>query len=416
MNRENITFGTGSRTLIILMSIGAVLIIIRFIMGLGSVSNLSDAYPWGFWIGIDVLTGVALAAGGFTVAALTHIFGKEKYRAVIRPAILTAFLGYIFVALGLIVDLGRGWNIWHVIFFWNHNSAMFEVGWCVLLYLTVLALEFAPVVFEEYKMTKAQENWDTFAPWVSILLVAWFVFVMTGYPWYAGITFIILSIFYFLFRNKLPKGSTVLLLIMAGVIFSVEHQSSLGSLFLIVPTKLSALWYTPYLPLNFLISAIMVGFAMVIFESWLSSRVFGFGLEKDVIKGLVRILPFFVAATALLRFWTLYNQTGFTFAAASGAQIFFFGLEIGLGLIIPFVLLVIPGTANSSNTSFLAATLIVLGVLFNRVNVSIVGISVPERGIYIPAIWEVLISVGIISTGIMLYYIMCSKLPVFEKR
>ncbi len=416
MNRLGITFGKGSRILFVLMSIGAALIIVRFLMGIGSVSNLSDAYPWGFWIGIDVLTGVALAAGGFTVAALAHIFGKEKYKAVIRPAILTAFLGYIFVAMGLIVDLGRGWNIWHMIFFWNKNSAMFEVGWCVLLYLTVLALEFAPVVFEEYKMTKAQENWEKFSPWVSIVLVSWFVFVMSGFPWYAGMTFIVLSVFYGIFRNTLPKGSTVLLLIMAGIIFSVEHQSSLGSLFLIVPTKLSSLWYTPYLPFNFLISAITVGFAMVVFESWLSSRVFGFGLEKDVLKGLIRILPFFVAATALLRFWTLYNQTGFALAGVSGAQLFFFGLEVVLGLIVPFILLLLPGTANSPNASFLAATLIVLGVVFNRVNVSIVGISVPGRGVYIPAIAEVLISVGIISTGIMVYFITCSKLPVFEKR
>ena len=292
MSREKLNInGTGSRILLVLIAIGAFLIGVRFIGGIGAVSNLSDGYPWGIWIGIDVLTGVALAAGGFTLAALVHIFGKEKYHSVIRPAILTALLGYIFVALGLVVDLGRGWYVWHLIFFWNKDSAMFEVGWCVLLYLTILALEFAPIVFEEYGLTKWQERWEKFAPWISIVLVSWFVFIMSGHTIYAGITFIVLSFFLITFWRSLPKGGTVIILIMAGVIFSVAHQSSLGSLFLIIPTKLSALWYTPLLPLNFLLSAIAVGFAMVIFESTLSSKVFGFGLEKDVIKGLGKILP-----------------------------------------------------------------------------------------------------------------------------
>ncbi len=414
MSNRNIEFGKGSRVLFGLIAIGAFLIGVRYIGGLGTVTNLSDKYPWGLWIGIDVLTGVSLAAGGFTLAAIVHIFGKEKYHAVIRPAILTAFLGYIFVALGLIVDLGRGWNIWHVIFFWNRDSAMFEVGWCVLLYLTILALEFAPVIFEEYGLNSWQEKWGKYSPWLSIILVSWFVFVMTGYPWYAGIAFIILAIFYFTYRRSLPKGSTVLLLIIAGIIFSFEHQSSLGTLFLIVPTKLSSLWYTPYLPLNFLLSAIMVGLAMVIFESSLSSRVFGFGLEKDVITGLAKKLPWLIIVTAVVRLYTLYQQTGFVLEGTP-AQLFFLGLEIIAGLLLPLVMLLFPGASDSPKTVFYAAAMVIAGVVINRVSVSMVGINIPDIPAYVPHPGEILITLGIISAGIMTFYVMCTKLPVFEK-
>ena len=415
MNNEKIDFKTkGMKILVALVGLGLLAVLIRFIFGIGAVSNLSDGYPWGLWIGVDVLTGVALSAGGFTLAAAVYVFGLKKYHSVVRPAILTAMLGYVLVAMGIAVDIGRGWNIWHLIFFWNHNSAMFEVGWCVMLYLSILGLEFAPIVFEEYKLTLWQERWDKFAPWLSIILISWFVFIMTAVPLYTGFTFIVLTICWALFRYKLPKGSTVIILIMAGVILSVQHQSSLGTVFLIVPTKLSSLWYSPYLPLNFLLSAVMVGIAMVIFESTLSSRVFGFGLEERVIIGLGRALPWAIAVVTVVRGLTLWlqNASGIT---ASGPQIFSFAVEVLAGLLVPFVLLMVSRKTLSAKTVFQAATLVVIGVVINRINVAIVGMTSTTHSLYFPHPGEIIITAGIISAGLLLFYILCRKLPVFHK-
>ena len=140
--------------LLVLIGLGVLTAIIRYLFGLGAISNLSDDYPWGIWIGFDLFCGVALAAGAFTVAAVVHIFGGEKIKPLLRPAILTGFLGYLLVIFALLVDLGRYYRIWYLTIFWNYHSPLFEVGWCVMLYTTVLALEFVPLVFEKYHLEK----------------------------------------------------------------------------------------------------------------------------------------------------------------------------------------------------------------------------------------------------------------------
>ena len=178
---------------------------LRVMYGLGGSTNLSDKFPWGIWIGFDVMCGVGLAAGGFTLVAMVHIFNIEAYKPVLRPAILTAFLGYSLVVVGLLFDLGRPDRLWHPLVMWNPHSVMFEVAWCVTLYSTVLFLEFLPMVFEKFGMHKPLE-------WIH--------------------------------RISVP-------LMILGVLLSTLHQSSLGTLFLIVPEKLYALWYTPILPLLF---------------------------------------------------------------------------------------------------------------------------------------------------------------------
>ncbi|HEX9759967.1 MAG TPA: NrfD/PsrC family molybdoenzyme membrane anchor subunit, partial [Candidatus Acidoferrales bacterium] len=186
---------------------------IRVWHGLGASTNLNNQFPWGLWIGFDVLCGVGLAAGGFTLVAIVHIFNLEHYRPILRASILTAFLGYVLVILGLAFDLGQPLRIWHPLVMWNPRSVMFEVAWCVMLYTTVLALEFAPVVLEKF-------GWR--APLRAIRMIS------------------------------VP-------LMIAGILLSTLHQSSLGSLYLIVPHKLHTLWYTPLLPLLFFLSAICAG-------------------------------------------------------------------------------------------------------------------------------------------------------------
>ncbi|MDH4043777.1 MAG: polysulfide reductase NrfD, partial [Gemmatimonadota bacterium] len=178
--RTPVTRGVGM--LAVLGAIGLGLIAYRFAAGLGAVTNLSDGYPWGFWIGMDVLVGIALAAGGFVMAGVVHLFGGHRFHPLARPAVLTALLGYLLFIFALSVDLGRPWNIWQALISWNHVSPMFEVSWCVTFYTFVLALEFAPVVFERFGWRTLHRWWFQSTPFAIIGFVMLFVFAMTGSP------------------------------------------------------------------------------------------------------------------------------------------------------------------------------------------------------------------------------------------
>ena len=201
----------------------------------------SRTHAWGLWVGFDVMGGVALAAGGFIVTAAVYIFRLERLHAIVRPAVLTAFLGYVAVAVGLLFDLGLPWNIWHMMVYWNPHSPLFEVGWCVMLYLTVLTLEFFPVPAEEFR-------------------------ALAKVPAVAS-------------KLRLP-------LVLLGIGLSTLHQSSLGSLFLIMPYRLHPLWYSPILPLLFLVSAIGLGMMMVMFESHLTAYLYRRKPETEVLASL----------------------------------------------------------------------------------------------------------------------------------
>ena len=230
--------------LYLLLAAGAGILWIRFTRGLGAVTNLSDTFPWGLWVGFDVLCGVGLAAGGFAITSAVYVFNIKRLKPIVRPTVLTAFLGYALVVVALLFDLGRPWNIWHPLVMWNPRSVMFEVSWCVTLYLTVLLLESSGMVFERLGWTRA-------------LVV---------------------------------QKAAVVPLVIAGALLSTLHQSSLGSFYLIVPTKLHALWYTPLLPVIFFLSAFTVGFAMVIAESRLSSKATGHRLEMPILMDVARAL------------------------------------------------------------------------------------------------------------------------------
>jgi Ni/Fe-hydrogenase subunit HybB-like protein len=222
----------------------AAAIVARFIGGIGYVSNLTTARPWGLWIGVDVASGVALAAGGFTTAFLAHILGRHYYEPVVRPALLTAMLGYTFVVLGLLVDIGRSWAIWKPMLYWNPTSVLFEVAMCVMFYLNVLYIEFFP---SWWSGSRAGSTCPGRCPRST---------AAGGRP--APLA-----------DASWPRIMWVF--IIAGVVLSCMHQSSLGSLMLIAPTKLHPLWYTPMLPLLFLTSAIAVGYPMVVFEATLAT-------------------------------------------------------------------------------------------------------------------------------------------------
>jgi Ni/Fe-hydrogenase subunit HybB-like protein len=340
---------------------------LRVVYGLGGSTNLSDKFPWGIWIAFDVMCGVGLAAGGFTLVATVHIFNIQKYKPVLRPAILTAFLGYTLVTVGLLYDLGRPDRLWHPLVMWNPHSVMFEVAWCVTLYSTVLFLEFIPVVCEKFGWNKPME-------WVH--------------------------------RISVP-------LMILGVLLSTLHQSSLGTLFLIVPEKLYPLWYSPILPLLFFVSAIGVGLAMTIFESWHSSRAFGRALELPLLAGLARVLAVVMSVYLWIRFLDLAHRHAFGLLARNREETWLFLLEIALTAI-PTVLLYQARIRMRPGALYACAVMVVFGFVANRLNVGITGLEAGSGTTYNPRWSEIAITLSIVATGFAIFRAIAHYFPVFE--
>jgi Ni/Fe-hydrogenase subunit HybB-like protein len=355
--------------LMIVLLAGLYATVLRFTRGLGASTHLSDAFPWGLWIGFDVLCGVMLAAGGFLLTATVYIFNLEKFKPIIRPTVLTAFLGYSLVVVALMFDLGRPYRIWHPLVMWNPHSVMFEVAWCVMLYTTVLALEFAPIVFERLRLK--------------------------------GPTRILHAI-------SIP-------LVIAGVLLSTLHQSSLGSLYLIVPEKLNPLWYSPLLPVFFFISAVAVGLAMVIFESWMSAKAFHKQLEMPLLQSLGRVLLVVLGVYAVLRFEDLLNRGVLPMLQHSTYETELFFLEVVIGLLLPIALLANPRIRATAGGLYLSAVLVVLGFVTNRLNVSITGMEGAAGVHYIPKWTELAVTASIIGAGFTIFALAVKHLPIFPE-
>jgi Ni/Fe-hydrogenase subunit HybB-like protein len=379
----------GVVTLAFLMAAGAVAIVARYVGGIGYVTNLTTARPWGLWIGVDVASGVALAAGGFTTAFLAHIVSRHYYEPIVRPALLTAMLGYTFVVLGLLVDIGRSWAIWKPMIHWNPHSVLFEVAMCVMLYLNVLYLEFAPIVVAQYKgrVNLPGPLAALNAPVEGLLKLA-----------------------------DAVTGKMMWFLIIAGVVLSCMHQSSLGSLMLIAPTKLHPLWYTPILPLLFLTSAIAVGYPMVVFETTLATSSLKLNHEMEILTPLSRFTVFLLGLYLALKVGDMVVRGTYVYLLDGTAQTNAFLVEMLLGVIAPWVMLVLPGVRQSRGGLFIASTLIVGGVLVNRVNVFVVGYRPPiSEANYAPAFSEILITVGLIAGLMLLYRFLVTYLPVLNR-
>ncbi len=378
----------GVLTLAVFMAMGAATIVARYIGGIGYVSNLSTAHPWGIWVGIDVASGVALAAGGFTTAFLAHIFGRQYYEPVVRPALLTAMLGYTFVVLGLLVDIGRSWAIWKPMIYWNPNSVLFEVAMCVMIYLNVLYIEFIPIVVERFK---DRVNLPGFlgalnGPLDGLLKLA--EKVLDRIMW---------------------------IFIIAGVVLSCMHQSSLGSLMLIAPTKLHPLWYTPILPLLFLTSAICVGYPMVIFESTLASSSLKLDPEMKILSSLSRITIFLLGLYLALKVGDMVMRGTYVYLLDGTARTNSFLVELVFGVLVPWLMLLSSRVRKSRKALFFVSCLIVGGVMLNRINVFIVGYQPPiTTGGYFPAITEIMVTVGLIATLMFVYRLIVTYLPVLN--
>lgn len=356
-----------STTFWLVIATGVVATVIRFGWGLGASTNLSDRFPWGLWIGFDILCGVGLAAGGFVVAGSVYIFNLKEYRAILRPAILTAFLGYLLVIASLMFDLGRPWYIWHAIFMWNPRSVMFEVAWCVMLYTTVLFLEFSPILFERLKLEKPQ---------------------------------------------RILHAVTIPLVIL-GVILSSLHQSSLGSLYLIVPSKVYPLWYSSNLPYFFFLSAVAVGPAMVTMESFLSSIAFDREIEISILSRLGKVSAVALSVYFVLKVEDLIGNHLFPYLFTLNLEGILYWLEIVLGILVPIVLLVQDRIRNNKNGLFFASLFIVLGFILNRLNLSITSITASSGVNYFPGWIEISVSLMMVGIGFALFRLAVQYLHIF---
>jgi Ni/Fe-hydrogenase subunit HybB-like protein len=352
-----------------IMAAGIYCTYLRFFRGLGAATHLSDQFPWGLWIGFDVMCGVMLAAGGFTLMAAVEIFNIKRFHSIVRPTILRAFLGYLLVCAALMYDLGLPWNIWHPLVMRNPHSVMFEVAWCVMLYTTVLALEFSPIVLEHFKLK----------------------------------------------RTLRIVRSLMVVFVILGVLLSTLHQSSLGTLYLIMPNKLHPFWWSPLLPVFFFISAIAVGLAMTIFESSMSSKYFGRELELPILRDLGRVLVVVLALYGILKFEDLYHRGALGLVFVSSYEQRFFLLEIVLSVLAPLGLLLIPKVRESAQGLYLAAVLTLLGFVTNRLNVTITGVENAVGGRYAPKWTEVVITAMFAALGFAIFGLAAKYLPIFPE-
>jgi Ni/Fe-hydrogenase subunit HybB-like protein len=364
--------------LLALMGIAFVVAMVRFAIGIGAISDLSYSYPWGFWISFDLFTGVAISSGGFIMAGLVYILGFKEYRPLLRPSVLTAFLGYLMVAVALLVDLGHPERIWYMIIHRNHTSVLLEIGICVMSYLTVLAIEFAPVVLEGLK-------WEKLAHLI----------------------------------HRFIKPFVIL-----GVVLSTLHQSSLGSLLLIQPEKLNPLWWTPILPILFFISALAIGLAMVIFESSLSSRYFKRGLETHLLEKLAQAIPIVLIVYLAVKFGELAVAGDLGYLFTGGRMSVLFWAEILLSIIIPIWWFSIKKNRQNPNMLLAGVLILLLGMIMNRFDVSWLAVKHPDPLTYLPSFMsnvryfptlpEISVSLGIFSAGILTFGLAVRYLPVFE--
>ncbi len=358
-----------------ILAVGLPMIAYRFLYGLGAATNLSQTNPWGLWIGLDVLCGVALAAGGYTVAGTVYLFGLKEYYPVLRAAVLTGFLGYFFVVVGLMVDLGQPWRLpYPMIYSYGVTSVMFLVAWHVALYLTVQFLEFCPAILEWLV-------WKNIRRWAV----------------------------------RLTIGATVF-----GVILSTLHQSALGALFLMAPAKLHPLWYSPFIPIYFFISSIIAGLSMVIVESTLSHKIFRDQIDPQRHVELDAItLGLGKAASVVLFTYFFLKLLGL----ADGGHWDLLTTPLGhwfqvelLGFVLLPCFLLAHGVREGNVRLVRAAAVIsVLGIVINRLNVSLVAFNwdVPDR--YFPSGMEVVTSITIITLGVLTFRWIVNRMPVLRE-
>ena len=363
---------TNTVGLVLFMLIGGAVAFYRIANGLGAATNLNDVFPWGLWLGFDVLGGVAMAGGGFIIAAAIYLFNWKKYKPIGRPAILTAFLGYLMAVVALFFDIGHPFRLWHPAIMWQVHSVMWVVAIHVILYTTTLGIESSPMLFEKLKMDRALKA-----------------------------------------VNGIMIGAVVF-----GVMLSTLHQASLGAVFLIDSARMSPLWFNDFMPYMFLISAIAMGLAMVSTEAMLSAKAFNHEIDDEIFFGLARgiLITLIIYLVFKLYFLIINAGIGAAFDGSLAANMYL--LEIFLGVLLPIGLLASRNIRTSLTGVFSVNILVIVGVLVNRMNVcifSMQGYGTARGGSYFPSAMEFLLTLGVVSLGIFLFKMAAKYLPLFAK-
>jgi Ni/Fe-hydrogenase subunit HybB-like protein len=364
------------------------LVLIRYVLGLASVTNLSDGYPWGIWIAYDVVAGTAIACGGYSMALLVYVLNKGEYHPLVRPALLASMFGYTLAGVSIFFDIGRYWQAYNLFTPWyaNPNSIMFEVAVCIGLYVFVLWIEFAPAFFEGFD--KYKDNMPSFVQ----------NFIRSRD-----------------IKKLQQKWNKMLFFFIAlGILLPTMHQSSLGTLMIIAGRKLSPLWQTGWLPLLFLISAITMGYAIVIFESLYSSVGLKRPAETPLLSRLAGVMPWLTGIYLIIRFADLIVRGAIGDMFKLNLNSIMFIIENAL-YIYSFVIMLSPEKRSRPRTLFLGAMAMLVAGTVYRFNVFLVGYNPGSSWHYFPAFSELMITLGVISFEIMAYLYIVKKFPVLPK-
>lgn len=354
----------------VLIAVMAAVLVTRFVFGLGAVTNLNDGYPWGIWVVVDVVIGSAFACGGFSVAMLVYIFNRGEYHPLVRPALLASLFGYTLAGVGVIFDLGRWWNFWHI--FWpgyaNPNSVMFEVALCISAYIIVMWIEFSPVFLEKWGMRDA--------------------------------------------KKKLNK--VLFFVIALGTVLPMMHQSSLGTLLVVMGVQVNPLWQTKLLPLIFLLSAVTIGYGVVLFESCVASSAYRREIETPILRPLARVMLGFLAAFLVVRFGDLVVRGALAEAFRPNVVALAFWIE-NLCFVLPFFLVGSDVARRNPARLFLAGVAIMLGGIFLRINGFLIGYDTGPGWNYFPSVPELLVTIGMFAIEVLGYIIITRRYPVLPR-
>ncbi|HTW31403.1 MAG TPA: NrfD/PsrC family molybdoenzyme membrane anchor subunit [Candidatus Sulfotelmatobacter sp.] len=345
----------------------------RFALGLKVATNLTDPQPWGLWVGLGTLCGVGLSAGGFAIATAVYILGLERYRPILRTSVLISFLGYSTVCVGMLYELGIPWRIWHPIVMWNRHSVLFEVSWCVMLYTTVLALEFSPALVEKIPWTRARQ---LYLRWHHSILIA---------------------------------------LVMAGTLLSSMHQSFLGGLYLITKGKLDPLWYSPYLTTMFYLSAIPAGLAVTIMAIYLCVRSLNVQVDMNILSDVSRVIAPMLAIYAVFRAVDLFHRDALGYMWMWREATGLFWLEILLLVAAPLVLLNLEKVRNTPMYLYWTSAVIVAGFMTNRLNVAITGVQTSGAAYYIPKWTEFAATFATVAAAVVAFRYAVIYLDILPK-
>jgi Ni/Fe-hydrogenase subunit HybB-like protein len=358
----------------VLIALLVAILAVRFLFGLGTVTALNDGYPWGIWIVVDVVIGSAFACGGFSVAMLVYIFNKGEYHPLVRPALLASLFGYTLAGAGVIFDLGRWWNVWNM--FWpgsiNPSSVMFEVAVCISLYIIVMWIEFSPVVFEKLGNDDA--------------------------------------------RRKV--GKVMFFIIALGTVLPMMHQSSLGTLLVVMGVQIHPLWQTPMQPALYLMTAITMGYAVVLFESCLTSSAYRRKIETHMLTPMAKVMLGFLVVYLVIRIGDLLVRGALPKAFVPSIEALMFWLEMAC-FIAPLILIGAESNRRNPARLFLAGILLMLGGALLRFNGFLIGYetNIGDAGgfTYFPTLAEVLVTAGMFAIEVLGYIIITRRFPVLPR-